>query len=155
MTASSSASRMRCMMTWRAVEAATPVDPEAQAPPESGPARRWHLAAASLLADARRAAQRRDEVHLPRRLTAGEIVAMATDRERTLYAGAAGQRDERIRAVLHDLFAFPHRVGDADGAPGGADRRDARPLLAEIVVRLPARPDPIAGQARQAHDESL
>src|SRR5690606_28436928 len=35
--------------TARAVEAANPVDPETETAPESGPARRWHLAAGSLL----------------------------------------------------------------------------------------------------------
>ncbi|TCW26810.1 ATP-dependent helicase [Dietzia cinnamea] len=114
----------------RAVEAATPVDPEAQAPPESGPARRWHLAAASLLADARRAAQRRDEVHLPRRLTAGEIVAMATDpaefadrlrRPVPFRPDRFARRGTRFHAWLEHRYGATHLL-DIDDLPGAGDQ---------------------------------
>ncbi|MDV8000852.1 UvrD-helicase domain-containing protein [Rhodococcus sp. IEGM 1408] len=113
-----------------AVEQAVPVDPENDRAPDPGPARRWHLAAAALLADARRAAAKRDAVVLPRRLTAGEVVAMATD------PGAFADRLRRPVPFRPDRFArrgtrfhlwLEHRYGathllDIDDLPGAGDR---------------------------------
>lgn len=114
----------------RAVDTAVPVDPETQAPPESGPARRWHLAAAPLLADARRAANRRDELVLPRRLTAGEIVAMASDpdefadrlrRPVPFRPDRFARRGTRFHAWLEHRFGATHLL-DIDDLPGAGDQ---------------------------------
>lgn len=113
----------------RAVEGADPVDPEAAPAPEHGPARRWHLAAGPLLADARRAAARHGEVVPPRRLTAGEMVALAAD------PGAFADRLRRPVPYRPDRFArrgthfhtwLEHRFGathllDIDDLPGAGD----------------------------------
>src|SRR5699024_5315981 len=106
-----------------------PRDPEAAPAPEHGPARRWHLAAGPLLADARRAAARHGEVVLPRRLTAGEMVALAAD------PGAFADRLRRPVPYRPDRFArrgtrfhtwLEHRFGathllDIDDLPGAGD----------------------------------
>ena len=118
------------LATARAVEDATPVDPETEDAPESGPARRWHLAAGPLLADARRAAALRDQVILPRRLTAGEIVAMAADP--TAFADRLrrpvpyrpdrfARRGTRFHAWLEHRFGATHLL-DIDDLPGAGDQ---------------------------------
>ena len=106
------------------------MDPETEAPPEYGPARRWHLAAAPLLADARRAADRRDELVLPRRLTAGEIVAMASDpdefadrlrRPVPFRPDRFARRGTRFHAWLEHRFGATHLL-DIDDLPGAGDQ---------------------------------
>ena len=114
----------------RTVDSATPVDAEAEDAPDSGPARRWHLAAAPLLADARRAAERRDEIILPRRLTAGEIVAMASDpqefadrlrRPVPYRPDRFARRGTRFHAWLEHRFGATHLL-DIDDLPGAGDQ---------------------------------
>lgn len=118
------------LATARIVATATPVDPETQEPPESGPARRWHLAAAPLLADARRAAALRDQVILPRRLTAGEIVAMAADpaafadrlrRPVPYRPDRFARRGTRFHTWLEHRFGATHLL-DIDDLPGAGDQ---------------------------------
>jgi DNA helicase-2/ATP-dependent DNA helicase PcrA len=118
------------LATARAVDTATPVDPETEEAPESGPARRWHLAAAPLLADARRAAELRGQVILPRRLTAGEIVAMAADPEAfadrlrrpvPYRPDRFARRGTRFHAWLEHRFGATHLL-DIDDLPGAGDQ---------------------------------
>lgn len=118
------------MTSAHAVGTATPVDPENEDAPESGPARRWHLVAAPLLADARRAAELRDQVILPRRLTAGEIVAMAADpdafadrlrRPVPYRPDRFARRGTRFHAWLEHRFGATHLL-DIDDLPGAGDQ---------------------------------
>ena len=113
----------------RAVDTAVPVDAEAQDPPEAGAARRWHLMAAPLLADARREAERRDELVLPRRLTAGQVVAMASDPEDfadrlrrpvPYRPDRFARRGTRFHAWLEHRFGATHLL-DLDDLPGAGD----------------------------------
>ncbi|MGX1858900.1 UvrD-helicase domain-containing protein [Dietzia sp. NPDC055340] len=118
------------LATARAVDAAAPVDPESQDPPDAGPARRWHLEAAPLLADARRAAEMRDQVILPRRLTAGEVVAMAANPEAfadrlrrpvPFRPDRFARRGTRFHAWLEHRFGATHLL-DIDDLPGAGDQ---------------------------------
>lgn len=113
-----------------AVETADPVDPEADPAPDHGAARHWHLVAAPLLADARRAAERRDAVVLPRRLTAGEVVAMATDpdafadrlrRPVPFRPDRFARRGTRFHLWLEHRFGATHLL-DIDDLPGAGDQ---------------------------------
>ncbi|AVZ38889.1 MULTISPECIES: ATP-dependent DNA helicase [unclassified Dietzia] len=112
-----------------AVSQARPVDPEVDPAPDHGPARLWHLTAAPLLADARRAADQRDRVVLPRRLTAGEVVAMATDPD--AYADRLrrpvpfrpdrfARRGTRFHQWVEHRFGATHLL-DIDDLPGAGD----------------------------------
>ncbi|MDX2356647.1 ATP-dependent DNA helicase [Dietzia sp. PP-33] len=114
----------------RAVARAAPVDPETDRAPDHGPARRWHLVAAPLLADARRAAERRDAVVLPRRLTAGEVVAMAADpdafadrlrRPVPFRPDRFARRGTRFHLWLEHRFGATHLL-DIDDLPGAGDQ---------------------------------
>ncbi|WP_291085478.1 ATP-dependent DNA helicase [Dietzia sp. UBA5065] len=113
----------------RAVDRAVPVDPEGEQAPGAGPARRWHLAAAPLLEDLRRTAAARDEVVLPRRLTAGEIVAMASDpqafaerlrRPVPFRPDRFARRGTRFHAWLEHRYGATHLL-DMDDLPGAGD----------------------------------
>lgn len=132
------------LTTARAVDSATTVDPERQDPPEFGPARRWHLAAAPLLADARRAAELRDQVILPRRLTAGEIVAMAADPEAfadrlrrpvPYRPDRFARRGTRFHAWLEHRFGATHLL-DIDDLPGAGDQGADDGLSEEDLTAL-------------------
>lgn len=114
----------------RAVWKADPVDPEADPAPDQGRARYWHLAAAPLLADVRRAAELRDRVALPRRLTAGEMVAMATDPEAfadrlrrpvPYRPDRFARRGTRFHLWLEHRFGATHLL-DIDDLPGAGDQ---------------------------------
>lgn len=118
------------LATARAVESAVPVDAETEDAPPGGAARRWHLAAAPLLADARLAAERQNEVILPRRLTAGEIVAMASDpqefadrlrRPVPYRPDRFARRGTRFHAWLEHRFGATHLL-DIDDLPGAGDQ---------------------------------
>lgn len=113
----------------RAVGHATPVDPQSEHAPEHGRARRWHLAAGPLLDDARRAAQRRDRVVLPRRLTAGEVVALSSDpdafadrlrRPVPFRPDRFARRGTRFHNWLEHRFGATHLL-DIDDLPGAGD----------------------------------
>lgn len=113
----------------RAVALASPVDPETDPVPDHGSARGWHLMAAPLLADARRAAEQRDAVVLPRRLTAGEVVAMATDpdaftdrlrRPVPFRPDRFARRGTRFHLWLEHRFGATHLL-DIDDLPGAGD----------------------------------
>ncbi|OAV79359.1 ATP-dependent DNA helicase [Dietzia sp. 111N12-1] len=128
----------------RAVDAAVPVDPENEDPPESGPARRWHLAAAPLLADARRAAEQRDEVILPRRLTAGQMVALASDprefadrlrRPVPFRPDRFARRGTRFHLWLEHRFGATHLL-DIDDLPGAGDQGAADGLSEADLTAL-------------------
>lgn len=112
-----------------AVAAARPVDPERDEPPAHGPARRRHLAAAALLADARRAAEGA-AVAPPRRLTAGEVVAMASDPDAFVdrlrrpvprRPDRFARRGTRFHAWLEHRFGATHLL-DIDDLPGAGDQ---------------------------------
>lgn len=118
------------MAAARAVDEAAAVDPENEEPPGGGPARRWHLAAAPLLADARRAAARQDRVVLPRRLTAGQVVAMAADPEEfadrlrrpvPYRPDRFARRGTRFHTWLENRFGATHLL-DIDDLPGAGDQ---------------------------------
>ena len=113
-----------------AVAAARPIDPENEQAPPTGPARRRHLAAAALLADARRAAERHAEITLPRRVTAGEVVALASDpdafadrlrRPVPFRPDRFARRGTRFHAWLEHRFGATHLL-DIDDLPGAGDQ---------------------------------
>ena len=121
-----------------AVTSARPVDAESEEPPAHGPARRWHLAAGPLLADARRSAERAGDVALPRRLTAAEVVAMAVDpdafadrlrRPVPFRPDRFARRGTRFHAWLEHRFGATHLL-DIDDLPGAGDH-DAADGLSE------------------------
>ena len=129
-----------------AVDTAAPVDPEADDPPESGPARRWHLAAAPLLADVRRAAEMRDQLVLPRRLTAGQVVAMASDPEEfadrlrrpvPFRPDRFARRGTRFHAWLEHRYGATHLL-DIDDLPGAGDAGAADGLSEKDLAELQA-----------------
>lgn len=114
----------------RDVDRARPVDPEAEPAPREGPARRWHLAAGPLLADARRAVARRGEVVLPRRLTAGEMVALAADpdafadrlrRPVPYRPDRFARRGTRFHTWVEQRFGATHLL-EIDDLPGAGDQ---------------------------------
>ena len=60
-------------------------------------------------------------------------------------ADAAGQRDERVGAVLHDLLAFPHGVGDdSSSASTSASSRCTSAFGMTPTVRPPRARAPVA-----------
>ena len=130
--------------TARAVDAAAPIDAENQDAPEAGAARRWHLEAAPLLADARRDAALRDKVILPRRLTAGEVVAMAAnptafaDRLRRpvpFRPDRFARRGTRFHTWLEHRFGATHLL-DIDDLPGAGDQGSDDGLSEEDFIAL-------------------
>lgn len=114
----------------REVDRVQPVDPEADLAPDAGPARRWHLAAGPLLADARRAAEEQGDVVMPRRLTAGEMVAIAADpdafadrlrRPVPFRPDRFARRGTRFHTWLEHRFGATHLL-DLDDLPGAGDQ---------------------------------
>src|SRR5699024_3713144 len=113
----------------RAVEGADPVDPEAAPAPEHGPARRWHLAAGPLLADARRAAARHGAAARPRRVPPAELGALPADpgpsadrRRRPVPSrpDRSARRGTRFHTWLEHRFGATHLL-DIDDLPGAGD----------------------------------
>lgn len=113
----------------REVGRVRPVDAEVDPAPEAGPARRWHLSAAPLLADARRSAEKRGDVILPRRLTAGEVVALAADPEAfaerlrrpvPFRPDRFARRGTRFHTWLEQRYGATHLL-DLDDLPGAGD----------------------------------